>query len=346
MTNIFGTETPALPDANDSVALVLATRFTPDVDGQITHARWRFPNTLPGGTVQATLYRVGDGAQLGTVNFPGSPVAGAWNEVAFASPVDVVDGTEYAIAILTPDRYVATSAYSWPKVSGELSASGAQLSVNPVMVMPTNPSFGDATYFADVVFSTGDPELVPVSRDVVLPFAVLDEVHRDVTLPFVVLPAVARDVALPFAVLAAVSRDVVLRWTVEAEEDGSAFGLLRLYRDILTALRQQLAGGPGKLRVADSPADTVSARSVVVGPPRFSWEGMCDPDAPTSCEFTVSLIEQLDEKAIDRLLARLPELITAVQSINDATVTDAQPAAFPAGTSDLPSYLLTVSMDL
>lgn len=120
------------------------------------------------------------------------------------------------------------------------------------------------------------------------------------------------------------------------------------YADIVSKLRAALRApaGSGKLRVLDGPADRAGSASVVVGPPTFLWEGQCDPDHPTSLTTAIYLIEQFDERAIERLLANLPELLVAVAGVNDATITACDPGAYPAGATDLPCYRLTAEMTL
>jgi hypothetical protein len=120
------------------------------------------------------------------------------------------------------------------------------------------------------------------------------------------------------------------------------------YDDVVTQLRAALhkPAGTGKLRVLDGPGDRVESGTIVVGPPTFQWEGMCDPDMPTSMTVDVLLIEQFDERALEKLLKGLPELLVALAGVNDATITDAVPGAYPASGADLPCYRLTAEMTL
>jgi hypothetical protein len=120
------------------------------------------------------------------------------------------------------------------------------------------------------------------------------------------------------------------------------------YQSVVTGLRTALhkPTGPGHLRVLDGPADRAERGSVIVGPPVFAWEGMCDPDEPTSMTVTVYLIEQLGERAIEQLLTRLPELLVALAGVHDATITAADPGSYPTSGADLPCYRLTAEMTL
>lgn len=155
--NLFGSATPSGGDEADGTDYTLGTRFAPAVDGTVTHGRWRFPATIPHATtpVQVGLYRVSDTTLLGSASFPLGATLGAWNEVAFGSPLAVVAGVTYAVAIWTPLRYVATPTYGWPVTSGDLTAgtSNGWLTVSPgALVFPSTISGNTASYFADVVF--------------------------------------------------------------------------------------------------------------------------------------------------------------------------------------------------
>lgn len=161
--NIFGSAVPALGDAADGATnYAMGTRFTPAVSGTVTHGRWRFPATIPSATVpvEVGLYAVVGASLLGSTSFPLGATLGAWNEVAYSSPISVTAGTEYATVIWTPLRYVATTTYGWPVTSGDLttSSSNGYLSVNPgALTFPTTLSGNTASYFADVVFEPAAP---------------------------------------------------------------------------------------------------------------------------------------------------------------------------------------------
>lgn len=109
-----------------------------------------------------------------------------------------------------------------------------------------------------------------------------------------------------------------------------------------------LQGTEADLRLAEGvPFKTPDPCSVVLGPPRFSWVGMCTPNEPDVVTFTAWLIDRQDERSLERLLAWLPELIEVLQDIgDDSTVTECVPAAYPAGAIDLPAYMLTVELTL
>lgn len=117
------------------------------------------------------------------------------------------------------------------------------------------------------------------------------------------------------------------------------------YESVVTDLRNLLRT-EGRLRVLDGPADRVDRESVIVGPPSFAWEGLCDPTEPTSMVVTVYLVTVFDERSVERLLAALPDLLLALASVNDATITDAVPGAYPTSGAEMPCYRLTAEMTL
>ena len=122
--------------------------------------------------------------------------------------------------------------------------------------------------------------------------------------------------------------------------------LSNAYGDLLAELKAALADS--ELRVADDISAAVDASTVVLGPPTFRWEGMCDPGKPTSMLYDVYLVERADERAVERLLDLLPDLIDAVLDLGHDTVIegDATPAAFPNGSTELPAYRFSAETTL
>lgn len=81
--------------------------------------------------------------------------------------------------------------------------------------------------------------------------------------------------------------------------------------------------------------------------PQLRFEGYCaDPLAPSSGTFIVWVIAPSDEWAMGRLQDLVIRAATAVEAVPDAGVERADPASFPAGTVDLPAYMLTVPVTL
>jgi hypothetical protein len=124
--------------------------------------------------------------------------------------------------------------------------------------------------------------------------------------------------------------------------------LEQIWADIRDEVEAGLRGSESDLRLAEGvPFKAPDPRSVVLGPPAFGWVGMCTPNEPDTATFTAWLIAKQDERAIERLLSWLPDLIAVLQAVgDDCTVTDCRPAAYPTGGPDLPAYMLTVELTL
>lgn len=111
---LFEEATPTSTDLSDG-PYTLATRIDVTADGTITHIGWRFPDTIPGGTVEYYIVYYNDATddndgliELGTFS---SPVAGIWNWQALITPAPITAPKKLLIELFTPDRYVATPAY-------------------------------------------------------------------------------------------------------------------------------------------------------------------------------------------------------------------------------------------
>lgn len=156
---LFGATVPSLVNEADGIPYALGTRFTTNASGTITHGRWYFPTTIPDPSVQVQigLFSVASpGTPLATATFPLGSTLGAWNQVAFGTPVAITTGITYEISVWTPLRYVATSGFGYPISGTNLTApspNGYFTANTPVLVMAATNS--GASYFADVVFEPG-----------------------------------------------------------------------------------------------------------------------------------------------------------------------------------------------
>lgn len=188
-SNLFGATVPAQVSLSDGVSLNLGTRFTPSVDGTITHGRYYMPTTNSGVAHQIAVYRVSTQALLGSASFPAVPVFNAWNTVAFASPIPVSAGVEYIVVCFCPSHYVHTAAYGWPFTSGDLTASATNgwFEVNPAPTYPSTASPGAGSYFADVIFEpAGGGGTTSVTSTVDLRWAVRNRITKTLDLRWVV----------------------------------------------------------------------------------------------------------------------------------------------------------------
>lgn len=111
----------------------------------------------------------------------------------------------------------------------------------------------------------------------------------------------------------------------------------------LNAALTALATDQG-LRHYPDPGAVIDPPGTVLGPPALTWEGYCD--GPTSARFLVYVVVPVDERALERLWALVPQVANAVQEqVSDATVTRADPGTF-TGTVDLPCYEIQIDVSL
>lgn len=146
--NIYTTQVPTTPNANDGGGITLASRFVSDTDGQVSGVRFYTATTLPVQPV-GLLYNDG-GTELARVSFT-NLVAG-WNTATFTTPVDVTAGTAYRVAYWSNGPYVASSGLL-PITNGHLTASSGYFVYNGSPTFPDGQTTG--AYFADVVYTAG-----------------------------------------------------------------------------------------------------------------------------------------------------------------------------------------------
>lgn len=216
MTTLFGSEVPGDVTLDDNTNYSLGIRFTPSVDGTITHLRRYFPDPLGDPPFTGALYRVSDSALLGSLTF-GTTAAG-WQEQAFGAPIAVVGGVMYEAIYWTSKKYVGTVSYPYPKVSGELTAGTANgwFNVGAANAFATGQSGNSANYFVDVVFEPEASDTTPVSNSVDLRWAVKSLVSQTVDLRWAVKSAVSQSVDLRWAVKSLVAGTTDLRWAVKS----------------------------------------------------------------------------------------------------------------------------------
>lgn len=157
--SFFAAEAPVNTNNNDGTSYTLGLRFTPQVDGQVTHLAAFIASLAPDGDVTFLLYRNSDQQVLASEARSPALAAGDWLMAELAAPVDVLAGVAYTAAYFTSNRYVSTGAYPWP-VS---SSAGNLISADPGgyfngSFTPAYPDaqFGGGNYFADLVFEPAD----------------------------------------------------------------------------------------------------------------------------------------------------------------------------------------------
>src|SRR5262249_14958665 len=118
---------------NDPNAIELGVKFTADVPGRILGIRfYKGPNNT--GAHTGTLW-TGTGTQLATGAFVNETASG-WQQMSFATPVEVAANTVYVASYFTPaGNYAANSGYF---LNGYDNA--------PLHALPTGPSGGNGVY--------------------------------------------------------------------------------------------------------------------------------------------------------------------------------------------------------
>ncbi len=106
---VFGTSTPTNPSASDSSPVELGVRFTSDVAGYISGVRF-YKGTPNTGTHIGDLW-TNTGTLLARATFT-SETASGWQQVSFATPVQIAANTTYVASYFAPaGNYAADSGY-------------------------------------------------------------------------------------------------------------------------------------------------------------------------------------------------------------------------------------------
>ncbi|UJP08891.1 DUF4082 domain-containing protein [Microbacterium sp. KUDC0406] len=158
--SVMGADVPKQTAADDTSAVELGLRFTPEVDGYVNGVRF-FKGTGNSGTHTGTLWS-STGQVLASVQFT-NETAGGWQTAQFASPVNVVAGTQYVVSYTAPNGRYAYSEDYWPyraTPTSPLSVTPGVGSASPGVYgvpgeFPT-AAFRETNYYVDVAFTTTD----------------------------------------------------------------------------------------------------------------------------------------------------------------------------------------------
>lgn len=160
--NLFSAQTPSTTDATDNQGITLSTRFTADVDGNVTGVRFYRAATAPASVI-GLLYSDA-GAELARATF-GTLTTG-WNSVTFATPVATTAGSYYRAAYWSSGSYVAsTGFFNSPVTNGRLTGTNGYFGYGSTPASGTQ-QFNSGSYFADVSFvvtGTVAPPTVPAT---------------------------------------------------------------------------------------------------------------------------------------------------------------------------------------
>jgi hypothetical protein len=229
VNNIFTNPSPVSNDEVDA-PVTLGVKFQSNVTGFVKGVRF-FGHGTPSGTYRGQLWS-NAGALLASATFSG--VSGNnWNQVLFSSPILIAANTTYIVSYhTTSGSYTATAGglngsvtnASLTALSGGTSGGNGVFSYGGAPTFPSN-SFGNANYWADVVFT-------PAAYTFNLT-SITDGSGCTVTgAPISTLGVLSADCALLPVTLLNLSAtpqngDVVLRWTTSSEIDNKGFEIQR-----------------------------------------------------------------------------------------------------------------------
>ena len=145
--------TPSIVDSKDGSAVELGLKFTADVDGTISGARF-YKSSANTGTHTASLWTA-SGQLLATATFSNETASG-WQQVTFSNPVSITAGTTYVISYHTNSGHysVTRSSLTSQFDNGVLHAlaNGGVYAYGANSAFPTQ-SYQSSNYFVDVVFT-------------------------------------------------------------------------------------------------------------------------------------------------------------------------------------------------
>ncbi len=115
--SMLGARTPAVADAGDNGSITVGVKFRSDVPGTINGIRF-YKATANTGTHVGSLWTA-SGQLLGEATFK-SETASGWQQVEFASPVQIQANTTYVAAYFAPNGHYSDTAWqmSEPPATG------------------------------------------------------------------------------------------------------------------------------------------------------------------------------------------------------------------------------------
>ena len=163
---IFTTQVPVLPDANDGVSYELGMKFRSARSGKISAIRY-WKASSDAGTHIGRIWDA-SGTLLASVTFSGETASG-WQQQALAAPLSILANTTYTVSVNINTNYAFTNAgLATSIVNGDLSsvADGANGTYGTLGTFPNN-SFQNSNYFRDIVFAADatSATMVKVSGD-------------------------------------------------------------------------------------------------------------------------------------------------------------------------------------
>jgi hypothetical protein len=91
--------------------------------------------------------------------------------------------------------------------------------------------------------------------------------------------------------------------------------------------------------------DSVDPPALIIGMPQLAFDAYC-PGQITSVTFPVFLIVAMDNRAQTELWELVEPVAAAIEGVDGATISSADPAVYQAGSQELPAYSFIVEMSL
>jgi len=159
---LFGSTSPAAPDAGDSSSVALGVKFIPNATGYISGVRF-YKSAGNTGTHTGSLWSAG-GARLATGTFSNETATG-WQTLTFANPVPLTTGSTYVVSYYAPNgHYAADGHYFDTAVAADpLTGVGGNNGVYSYSgdIFPTS-SYANTNYWVDPIFNLGTvPDTTP-----------------------------------------------------------------------------------------------------------------------------------------------------------------------------------------
>ncbi|WP_131740499.1 DUF4082 domain-containing protein [Actinomadura roseirufa] len=154
-------DAPQIPDVDDSSSVELGMKFRADANGWVTGVRF-YKGADNTGAHTGSLWKP-DGTRLATATFGAESTSG-WQEVRFATPVQVTAGTTYIVSYLAPKGHYAADTGGFENAGVDAPPLHALRSGTdgPNGVYAYGPggfpgTASTSNYWVDVVFTTTQP---------------------------------------------------------------------------------------------------------------------------------------------------------------------------------------------
>ncbi|UGQ10600.1 DUF4082 domain-containing protein [Yinghuangia sp. ASG 101] len=165
--SLFGTTNPGIGPDSEAISVELGVRFVPKTNGRVLGVKY-WKDAANTGIHRGFLWDTATGTAT-SATFQNESATG-WQQVLFATPVDVTAGTTYIASYVAPNgRYTATTGFfNQPLDSEQLTApastagqgNGVYQAGPGGTTMPNN-SWNASNYWVDPIFEPGVDATAP-----------------------------------------------------------------------------------------------------------------------------------------------------------------------------------------